>query len=353
MALISLSATAVTLTNGAFHVFPADEIQQALDSAATNSVKTVIVHSGLYRPNSARQALIWLNAKHEGIHLVAEGQVTLSAANASLSDPKSPAYPAIVNHLVYFGSGISSNTVIRGFSLTGANNFVAKGKTRQFEPSTQFETDLFFYTDGGAVKIFGRSYPTLDSLVISNNYSSPCAGGISIQHPEGFTSSNLFVTIRNCQFFDNRAQITGAALDLLEGSSAVVDNCLFVRNTSNLGPDFISLKAGELSFTNNAPLTVFRTSWIIVKNTTFTGNRNGVDDLGSKSIYENCIFWKNELQAGLPAPRYEIQFNPGTIVKNCHFSGIALVEPTAKNNILQVASPDFDSSFAPHSPAYR
>ncbi|MDB6129081.1 MAG: hypothetical protein JWM04_188, partial [Verrucomicrobiales bacterium] len=37
MALISLPATAVTLTNGAFHVFPADEIQQALDSAATNS----------------------------------------------------------------------------------------------------------------------------------------------------------------------------------------------------------------------------------------------------------------------------------------------------------------------------
>ena len=41
--------------------------------------------------------------------------------------------------------------------------------------------------------------------------------------------------IENCVFRNNRAQITGAAVDLLPGSSAVISNCLFTGNLANTG----------------------------------------------------------------------------------------------------------------------
>ena len=71
----------ITLEPDGYHVRPGDRIQEALDQAATNTVqKTVWVHAGLYRPESKRQALIGFNRRHDGIRLVALGDVTLTAA---------------------------------------------------------------------------------------------------------------------------------------------------------------------------------------------------------------------------------------------------------------------------------
>src|SRR5207237_7789968 len=51
---------AITLSNDGYHVFPGDNIQDALQLAAENKTnKTVKVHAGEYRPKSKRQALIW------------------------------------------------------------------------------------------------------------------------------------------------------------------------------------------------------------------------------------------------------------------------------------------------------
>src|SRR5204863_9157189 len=55
----------------------------------------------------------------------------------------------------------------------------------QMEPDTTIPKNLFFYTDGGAIKIFGRSYPTIRNVEIVGNYASPCGAGISVQH-QGF-----------------------------------------------------------------------------------------------------------------------------------------------------------------------
>src|SRR5213593_582066 len=113
---------AITLFEDGYHVFPGDNIQDALQQAAESKTNKVVkVHAGEYRPNSKRQALIWFNQMHDGIQLEAVGPVTLTAANPEITSPQAPGFPAVVNHVVYFGDGISSNTVLRGFRLAGAN----------------------------------------------------------------------------------------------------------------------------------------------------------------------------------------------------------------------------------------
>src|SRR5215510_10947618 len=105
------------------HVYPNGLIQEALEAAARDATnKTVYVHAGTYRPAARGQALIWLNARHDGITLEAVGDVTLTAANPDVADRVAPSFPAVVNHVVYFGDGISRKTVMRGFRITGANN---------------------------------------------------------------------------------------------------------------------------------------------------------------------------------------------------------------------------------------
>jgi hypothetical protein len=355
LAMLALvpASQAIVLRPDGYHVYPGDNIQEALQQAAANPTNKVVkVHEGEYRPASKRQALIWFNRVHDGIHLEAVGKVTLTAANPQLTNPRAQGCPAVVNHVVYFGDGISSNTLLQGFRITGANNFVSDKLTHQLEPDETVPKNLFFYTDGGGIKIFGRSYPTIRDVEVLDNYSSPCGAGISVQH-KGYNQQ--MVTIENCVFLRNRAQVTGSAVDLLEGSAARLINCVFSSNASNQGVDVVANRSGEPPFTNSGVLTVFQNSRAILKNCTFVGNRNAVDDLGGLSTYENCIFADDNLSAGLPGERYELDLPAGAVVKNCRFRG-AIRDPrhsvSQKENTLGAVPPRFASDFVPASPEY-
>lgn len=344
---------AIVLQPDGYHVYPGDNIQDALQLAANNPTNKIVkVHEGEYRPASKRQALIWFNRAHEGIRLEAVGKVTLTAANAQLTNPRAPGCPAVVNHVVYFGDGISSNTVFQGFRITGANGYVSDKLTHLMEPDDTIPKNLFFYTDGGGIKIFGRSYPTLRELAVVDNYSSPCGAGISIQH-KGYNQQ--MVTIENCVFLRNRAQVTGSAIDLLEGSAAQIINCLFSANASNLGPDIVAKRSGEMPFTNSGVVTVFQRSRALVKNCTFSGNRNAVDDLGGLSSYEDSIFADDNLAAGLPAARYELDLPEGAVVRRCLFHG-SIRDPkravSETDNRVAASAPQFDARFVPANPDY-
>jgi len=348
--------SAIILSEDGYHVYPGDHIQDALQLAAENKTnKTVKVHAGEYRPEAKRQALIWLNKKHDGIHLIAEGPVTLTAANPQLALPADKGYPAVVNHVVYFGDGISSNTLLKGFRITGANSFETRRFTRQLEPDVTILKNWFFYSDGGAIKIFGRSYPTIQNVEVAGNFTSPCGAGISVQH-QGFNENP--VIIENCLFFTNRTQVTGAAIDLLAGSSAKIVNCLFVGNVSNTGEDVVATQSGERSFTNSGVITIFQNSFAEIRNCTFTGNRNAVDDMGGKSTYQNCIFYQNDLDTTSQknASRYELNIDSGATVSGCFITGPNLdpkksISPT--ENILNPPPPKFDKDFVPQSPEYK
>ena len=347
---------AINYSQDGYHVFPGDNIQDALQQAAENKTNKVVkVHAGEYRPNSKRQALIWFNKTHDGIRLEAEGAVTLTAANSQLSAPSKTGFPAVVNHVVYFGDGISSNTVVKGFRLTGANGFLTREGTRQMEPDLSVPKNFFFFADGGAIKVFGRSSPTIRNVEIVDNFSNPCGAGISVQQ-QGF--NQRLVLIENCVFLRNRAQSTGAAIDLLAGSSARIINCLFVGNVSNTGQDPVAKNSGERPFVNNGVLTIFWNSRAEVRNCTFTGNRNGVDDMGGQSSYSNCIFVDNRLDTGLKGfARYELAVNAGAKeVSGCFINGT--VHDTghvvsAQKNVLDAPPPKFNKSFVPETAEYK
>ena len=98
-------------------------------------------------------------------------------------------------------------------------------------------------TDGGGIKIYARSYPTIERVEVYDNYTSPCGGGVSVEHLNQIQDAAVF---RHCIFRDNRTQITGAAFDLLHGSRAIIENCLFVGNVANMGVDYVRmLRGGE------------------------------------------------------------------------------------------------------------
>ena len=262
------------------------------------------------------------------------------------------------------------------FRITGGNNFVTdKTHEEPLEPNFDelrktegFYGHLFFYTDGAGIKIFGRSYPTLDRLEIFDNYASPCAGGISIEH-RGYMQD--YVRIQNCIFRDNRCLITGSAVDLLPKSAAEIRNCLFVGNISNRGTRYKHVR-GNIDWPSiprlmnktvhyqpkhgSGALTVFPGSRVVVDRCTFTGNFNGADDKGASSIYKNSIFWMNNAKGGVrPGGRYEMDVLQSASVRDCFISGIIndlrkTIDPN--KNQLNCPDPEFDERFVPHHRAF-
>jgi parallel beta helix pectate lyase-like protein len=339
-----------------YHVLPGGRIQDALEAASKDPAnKTVRVHAGTYRPPTKGQALIWFNRRHDGITLEAVGDVILTAANPDAANPNAPGYPAVVNHVVYFGDGVSPSTVLRGFKITGANNFTTgSGQTSPIE-SDDVRKTLFFFADGGGIKIYARSYPTIEDVEVVGNYSSPCGGGVSVEHLGQVQDA---VTFRNCIFRNNRTQITGSALDLLHGSRATVENCLFVGNIANLGVDYVGLLTdGEYHAEHGSgALTVFEGSRATVSKTTFTGNWNGVDDNGTGSTYVDCIFWKNNAAGGISTgSRYEIDITDGAGVRGSMIHGdVNDLRQTINREVNTFDAPDprFDAQFTPRAPEY-
>lgn len=337
----------------AYHVHPGEEIQAAVDAAADDpAIRRVVVHAGTYRPARIGQALVALVGRHDGIHLVAEGEVILTAIHAELTDPRVTGHPAAVNHVVYFGDGIGPETTLSGFTITGARGFVVDAPV--IEPSTEFRKDLFFVADGGGIKIFGRSYPTIENVIVEDNYASPCGGGVSVQH-EGLR--DRAVVFRNCIFRNNRCQMTGAAVDLLPGSAAELINCLFVGNVSNTGFDYVTLINGRPLGTNikhSGVLTIFKESRAVLRRCTFVGNRNGVDDRSPDSRFEQCLFWDNRMEGGLyPTAGFDLSVPTTQGIHGCFFAPETVFSPEAvlpPGNRMEALDPDFDAQHAPRHP---
>jgi hypothetical protein len=95
-----------------------------------------------------------------------------------------------------------------------------------------------------------------------------------------------------------------------------------------------------------------------VRNCTFTGNRNGVDDMGGRSRYVDCIFFENTVDTGLKGfARYELAVNAGAKeVSGCLINGTILDSRkvvSASANVLHAPSPNFNRSFVPEAAEYK
>ena len=360
----SPSSTTVAEASGPIEVNPGDCIQGALETAAKDPQrKHVLVNAGTYRPKHPGQAMIWFNKRHEGITLEANGEVILTAANPELADKNAPSFPAVVNHVVYFGDGVSQKTVLRGFTITGANGYLATDDdSESIQPdiaADNLEKAKFFYTDGGGIKVYGRSYPTIEKVKVIDNFSSPCGAGLSVEH-RGHTdgSRRQSVIIRDCIFENNRCPVSGAAVDLLHGSSAEITNCLFIGNLSNGPMDERAQNPGKWKPQHGSgALTIFPDSHVILRRCTFTGNRNAVDDSNHGNVYEDSIFWQNTASGGWPSGgRYELDIASGVGVDGCHIGGaIEDLKNTIDrdNNVLDCPDPQFDSNYVPQAAGFE
>ena len=184
---------------------------------------------------------------------------------------------------------------------------------------------------------------------------APAGAGCLLSTSARYRMSALF---RNCIFRNNRTQITGSAVDLLHGSRADIENCLFVGNVSNLGVDYIGMLSGGEYHPEHGSgaMTVFEGSRATVSRSTFTGNWNGVDDNGTGSTYVDTIFWKNTLGGGIsPGARYELDITDGAGVRGSFIHGdVNDLRGTIdrKVNTFDPPDPRFDAHFSPQAPQY-
>jgi hypothetical protein len=273
-------------------VKPGDDIQSIIDNGVKAGAKTFLFEPGLYKPNKSGPALIYLHKAHTGITLKAKGEVILSSANEQVSDEKTnPFHPDIVNHIVYFGTGIKDRTVFDGFILEGSNGYVTTKDADKAEPNGYWKKSFIYYADGGAIKIWGKSYPTLQNLIIRNNKVILCGAGISIEQTG---RAKKPVTIDNVHFINNQANLTGAAVDLLPGSWAKITNSHFEGNSTeslmSQFPDYLKeefphpkgvvhsdVLTNKGIFDQSAAVTVFKNSSLEISNSTFKDNQRSID----------------------------------------------------------------------------
>lgn len=352
-----LIALACTRQSSEIHVHEGESIQEALDELASRDVtaKKVIVHAGTYRPANKQMAFIWLNKNHDGITLEARGKVTLTAANPNIVSKQHIGYPAAVNHVIYIGDGVTDRTVVRGFEITGANGFDTTLREMEIEPNRELVRQFIYYADGGGIKVFGNSYPRIENVRVYKNMTRICGAGISI---EQMGRSKHPVVIKDSIFEDNRVRLTGAAIDLLPGSRAELENVLVLNNRSNQDiplntvryPQYRGTAAKDFQqgFENSSSVTVFASSRLKISRSTFVGNSNGVDRVDFISWYRgverasafnveihNSIFWGNE-DGGSDA--YSIKLPPRSVIVD---------------SFIQIEDPNFDSAFVPMNQKLR
>ena len=129
------------------------------------------------------QALIWFNARHDGITLEAVGR--RHPHRRQPRDRRSPR--AQLSRRSSTTSSISA-TASRGRPCCAAsrspapNNFTTGSGEKSPIESDDIRKTPFFYTDGGGIKIYARSYPTIEYVEVYGNYTSPCGGGVSVEH---------------------------------------------------------------------------------------------------------------------------------------------------------------------------
>ena len=147
-----------------------------------------------------------------------------------------------MNHVVYFGDGVSRKTVLRGFKITGANNFTTGSGEKSPIESDDIRKTAFFYTDGGGIKIYARSYPTIEGVEVYDNYAEPVRRRRLGRAPRPDAGLGALPQLHLPQQPARRRP--GSALDLLHGSRAMIENCLFVGNVANMGVDYVGLLTG-------------------------------------------------------------------------------------------------------------
>jgi hypothetical protein len=192
--------------------------------------KAVYVHAGTYRPSAPGQALIWFNARHDGVTLEAVGDVTLTAANPRSPTSRRPASRRRQSRRLLRRRHLAATTVLRGFKITGANNYTTGTGDRSPIESDDIRKTTFFYRRW-------RRHQDLRALLSDDRAR------------RGASATTPARAARACPWNTSASRRTPPSsalhlpqqpdadhrlgVDILHGSRATIDNCLFTGNIAN------------------------------------------------------------------------------------------------------------------------
>lgn len=261
------------------YVSPGQSIQAAMDASSNGD--EIEVAPGTY---------------HEAIDFKGKAVRLYSSGGPELTTINDPAYHCAVKCV----SGEDPNTVLEGFTVTGANRGLS----------------IDSYTTG----MFNNgSSPTIRNCIFSDNIGF-YGGGMLNYH-----GSNPTVT--NCTFNNNESYSEdegGAGMGNLESSPKVTD-CTFSSNRGGQGTGMFNLVGGPIvtncTFSGNwgTGMTNEDRSSPTVTNCIFSNNldRGMFNYYNSSPTVTNCIFTGNSAYHG--AGMYNIDSSP--TVSGCTFSG--------------------------------
>jgi len=240
-------------------VSPGMNIQHALDFVAThNELETLVFKEGSY----LLEYPLVLDQRHDGIRLTGNSE-----------NPESIVLDGQNKTQIVIIDGISSKQpvqfTINGITLQNGNSNERAlrrniANQRWTVPQTWGRYSAYANFDGAGVLILGKSFGEISNCIIRGCEARYCGAGISLQqyYGPGFTNEDDYlqpVYIREVQFANNKARDTGADIDLLPVSYAVIKDCLFEGSRSNT--DYNKKRHGVI--------TIFPESLAIITNNKF------------------------------------------------------------------------------------
>jgi len=187
-------------------------LQLEIDACYQRGARRFVL-SGEFFPERAKNSLIELQYDSD---IVIEASSKGAALNGSYQ----------VMHVVLIREG---RVTLRGLDIchgttrkTGLWQKVKKGIPR---------ASIYNFIDGPGIIVTGKASAIIEDCNVHDNDSFMCGAGISIQQH----SAKGPVRLIHCRVFNNRAQDTGAGIDVLTpGSFLAAESCTFDNNKSNL-----------------------------------------------------------------------------------------------------------------------
>jgi len=267
------------------------DLSRALSRAAcANMAVEVWVAQGTYRPDSG--------TGDRGKSFVLRSNIRLYGGfvgNETSLEQRDPKYnqtvlsgelgqPGISDNSIHIllANQVAAGAVLDGFTITGGNANIA--------PTS---------AEAGALLMIGSS-PTIRNCKFHDNRAVLTGGAIECRfgsHP----------TIENCRFTGNTAA-TGGALRASSDSQPIVRNCLFSGNTATLGgavehgadswPTYVNCvfaynwADGGGAIANTGANSIF-INCTIYENTAGASRGGGIRSNGGNQSLVNCIVWNN------------------------------------------------------------
>lgn len=239
---------------------------------------------------------------------------TLSGDIGTAGDSTDNTYH-VVTVLASSSNQIDTNTIIDGFTISGANGVLAAGGF-SYGGFASFNRQ-----DGGGILLHGvgsgnKCSPLINNCIVSRNGAN-FGGGV---YAAGFSGGNSSPVIRNCTFVSNRANNNGGGAFISGQTSgtttALVDSCVFSSNTAANGAGIFyqgssgtvntllrnttvqnntASAAGGGIFTNGN-CTITGTNLLVLSNT--AANGGGLYNPSSATVtWNNCRFSSNTATA--------------------------------------------------------